>query len=113
VCTTSTLFTIQQATEKYLKAVLLGFGAATSESELRTQYGHKIRELFAASLCVAATLAPLEKHLDLLEYDASVRYQAPKLGANEVVARLNLSYGICHAAARSLLRLRTVSNGSQ
>lgn len=107
---TSILFTVQQASEKYLKAVLLASATVADEDELRKQFGHKIRKLFDASLPHALSLAPFAKHIDLLDYDASVRYQSPRFSAQDVIGRLNLSYAICNAVAQQLLVLNAESH---
>jgi hypothetical protein len=107
---TSILFTIQQASEKYLKAILLISATVANEDELRKKFGHRIRKLFDASLAHAPTLAPFAKHVDLLDYDPSVRYQRPTFSPKEVIGRLNLSYAICNAVARRLLDLHAESN---
>lgn len=100
---TSILFSVQQASEKYLKAALLSFGVATDETELRLKYGHNIRKLFNASETQIDKLSRFRPQMALLEYDAAVRYRHTRYGAIDVLARMNLSYALCHTVARSLL----------
>jgi HEPN domain len=103
---TSVLFTIQQAAEKYLKALLVAHGTATTEEKLRKEYGHDVCKLLSACLALCPRLAQLESHLDLLAYGPNVRYERADLGASDVIARMNLAYAICHTSAKSLLYLR-------
>jgi HEPN domain-containing protein len=103
---TSVLFTIQQAAEKYLKALLVAHGIATTEEELRKKFGHDVSKLVTACLTICPRLERLEPHVQLLSYGANVRYERAQVNAGEVIARMNLAHAICHACATSLLSVQ-------
>lgn len=103
---TSVLFGIQQAAEKYFKALLVGHGIATAEEELRKKFGHDVSKLMTACLTICPRLGQLEPHMQLLNYGVNVRYGRAEVGAGDVIERMNLAYAICHACAAHLLDVR-------
>jgi len=109
---TSVLFTIQQAAEKYLKALLHAGGGNASKDELRRRYGHDVCKILNACLVFCPSLARLESQVQLLAYDANVRYVRARVSASDVVTRMDVAYAICHACAKALIPIRKGLPGS-
>ena len=99
----ASLFPAQQATEKYLKAMLLFNDSGLSDDALRRKYGHRIALLAEECSKIDARLSQFLPYAHMLNFGQEVRYRRPHLKLVEIVDRVNLSHGTCHLVALSLL----------
>ena len=99
----ASLFPAQQATEKYLKAMLLFSDPGLSDDALKRKYGHKIARLAEECSKIDVRLSQFLPHAHMLDFGQEVRYKRPHLELVEIVDRVNLSHGTCHLVALSLL----------
>jgi HEPN domain len=99
----ATLFTCQQAAEKYLKAMILVKNPSLTDNDLRTRYNHGVAKLLEECARIDPGLSPLMADVSLLAFKPSVRYQRDKLSPRAVVQTADFAHDVCHAVARHLL----------
>jgi len=99
----ASLFPAQQATEKYLKVILLFNDPELSDDNLKRKYGHKIALLAQECTKIDARFSQFLPSVHMLDYGQEVRYKRPHLQLSEIVDRVNLSHSACHLVAQSLL----------
>jgi len=100
---TAILFDAQQATEKFLKAVLAHNEPNLIDADLRKIYGHRLPKLLAACAVIDDHFRQIEPYIDALDFSADVRYRDMALPVGDAVYRIDLSHSICHLAARRLI----------
>lgn len=100
---TTVLFEIQQAAEKYLKAFLIIEQVVQTEDELRKKFGHSVVNLFAACEGRSTDLDQRKPHVDLLNFGPDVRYRKANIDTLGVLNRFNLAYSLCHSVAKWVL----------
>jgi hypothetical protein len=110
---TAVMFSAQQAVEKYMKAFLVNNAPETTDTELRSKYGHGMAKLLSACELIDPVFSRVTPHIGKLAFGAEVRYQRATLGTKEVIDIVNLAYGVCHLIAKILLaQLRATSGKS-
>ncbi len=109
---TASLFTIQQAAEKYLKALLVKDRVVETEKQLSRQFGHSIEKLLKACQVQAPMLNCFTADIHALGYGPDVRYHRPQFSAMEVIGRFNLAFAICYRVAQwFLVKQRSAKQG--
>jgi hypothetical protein len=107
----ATLFTCQQAAEKYLKAMILVKEPSLTDIDLRTRYNHGVAKLLEECERIDPGLSPLKEDVSLLAFKPAVRYQRNKLFPREVVKTADFAHDVCHAVARHLLNAKSAPQG--
>ncbi len=108
---TTIMFPIQQAAEKSLKALLIARGVVRDATDAK-KFKHNIGKLKKTCAPVAPELDFLQAHAQLLSYDQSIRYERARMETAAVLNRMDYSYAICAAVAKSLLRARRKPNAA-
>jgi hypothetical protein len=98
------LFPMQQATEKYLKAFLVGADAALTDQQLRKRYGHNIRRLLDGCRHVDGAFDQYDPLIKALEFSAEVRYRPPAITLVDALRTVDIAHAICHLVAVRLLK---------
>ncbi len=92
----ASVWTAQQAVEKYLKLFIAFIDKATTEVSLRKQFGHKINSLAKKAAELDRNFEQIKDNAELLSIAPEERYKVRKMPPAEAVHLINAAFAICH-----------------